>query len=509
MPDLPARPDLEQLRHQAKDLLRAAKSDDAEALATIGAVSKRATLASAQLAVARGYGFASWTALKREVERREILDERDLGRLSVLLAEDPRSAATAMEHWRDHPKGAFPLSYVAMLRYDTASGRWRDVPGTRAIAQALLDAGAPVDGQPSDGETPLITAASYGDADVARALIEAGANLDARASDDSGGVPGGTALLHAAVFGMTHVVDVLVQAGARVQSIEEAAAAGDIGDWLADAPADARLRALVMAADHQRLDVIDQLIAAGTPVDATDEAFGGHPLRTAARNARPASVRRLLALGADPNLGDDEGRTPLVLCRLGRSGDDRAERDEVEAILAPLTSTGPATKRQRAPIDTAADSRKVTVEISGSDLPGLVCGPGPEGQMYRNIHVGLARKSDTVELRPGDSESVSWAFEITVKRTDDGQLDFGGPFVHGVRGQRALGLRWGTLAADDAFDVFRAAKLRLGDLDPALLDQALRSGHRLVCSLGLTDEHGYPRCASVRPPDVIWSTRPG
>ena len=60
-----------------------------------------------------------------------------------------------------------------------------------------------------------MTAASYGDAEVARALVEAGADLEARAADDAGGVPGGSALLHAAVFGMTDIVDVLVGAGAR------------------------------------------------------------------------------------------------------------------------------------------------------------------------------------------------------------------------------------------------------------------------------------------------------
>lgn len=37
------------------------------------AVSGRLTLASAELALAREYGFASWPRLKREVERREIL----------------------------------------------------------------------------------------------------------------------------------------------------------------------------------------------------------------------------------------------------------------------------------------------------------------------------------------------------------------------------------------------------------------------------------------------------
>jgi ankyrin repeat protein len=262
---------------------------------------------------------------------RAALDSRDVEQLSALLVERPELATERIEHWCDHPKGVTPLGYAAMLRYDTTRGTWRDVSGTGAVARALLAAGAPVDGEPGEQETPLITAASYG-ADVARALIEAGADLEARAADDSGGVPGGTALLHAAVFGMTDVVDVLVTAGARIHGIEEAAAAGDVGGWLEDAPSDARVRALAMAADHQRLDVIDVLIAAGTPVDATDPVFGGHPLRTAAANGRPASVRRLLAHGADPTLRDEQGRTPLDLCRAG----DSAGHREVEAILEPL-----------------------------------------------------------------------------------------------------------------------------------------------------------------------------
>ena len=341
MPDLPARPDLGQLRRQAKELLRSATEGDDEARGRIRAVSEQLTLASAQLALAREYGFASWPKLKREVERRKILDDRDLDRLTALLAEEPELATAQMEHWRDHPRGASPLGYTAMLRYDTAGQVWRDLPGTAAMARALIAVGAPVEGAPGDRETPLMTAASYGDAEVARVLIEAGANLEATAADDAGGVPGGTALLHAAVFGMTDVVDVLVAAGARVHGVEEAAAVGDVSGWLADeTPPDAKIRALVMAADHQRLDVIDRLIAGGTPVDGVDPAFGGHPLRTAAANGRPASVRRLLEHGADPNLrGPDGNRTPLELCRRGRAGAaNRAAYDEVESVLGAVTS---------------------------------------------------------------------------------------------------------------------------------------------------------------------------
>jgi ankyrin repeat protein len=288
--------------------------------------------------LAREYGFPSWPRLKREVERRQILTSRDVARLQGLLAEEPELARSKMEHWRDHEQ-ALPLGYTAMLRFDHERlGLPRELPGTGAVAQALIDAGASVDGDPGDKETPLITAASYGDADVAKVLIDAGADLETKAAPDAGGVPGGTALLHAAVFGMTDVLDLLVAGGAKVHSLEEAAAAGDISGWLTpDAPLQARIRGLVFAADHQRLQVIDQLIAAGTPVDAFDEVWGRQALRIAAQNGRSASVRRLLEHGADPNVRDSEGLTALDWSRPGRRYLDGPGHAEVEAMLAPLT----------------------------------------------------------------------------------------------------------------------------------------------------------------------------
>jgi hypothetical protein len=70
MPELPDRPDLDQLRRQARELLRAATNGEAHAIARLGAVSDRVTLSAAQLAVAREYGYRSWPALKAEVEGR-------------------------------------------------------------------------------------------------------------------------------------------------------------------------------------------------------------------------------------------------------------------------------------------------------------------------------------------------------------------------------------------------------------------------------------------------------
>jgi hypothetical protein len=68
--ELPGRPNLDQLRRQARELLRAAADGQPSALTRIRAISERVSLSAAQLAVAREHGFASWPALHAEVERR-------------------------------------------------------------------------------------------------------------------------------------------------------------------------------------------------------------------------------------------------------------------------------------------------------------------------------------------------------------------------------------------------------------------------------------------------------
>jgi len=341
MADLPSCPDLDQFRQRAKDLLRAAKRGNPDALACLHAVSGQLILDSAQLAVARDQGFASWARLKAEIERRSILDRADVNRLEALLAEHPELAVEEMHSWCEHQLGASPLGYVAMLRYDTAQCAWRDVAGTAAMARVLLDAGALVDGDPDDLETPLTTAASYGDAEVAQVLIDAGADLNATAKDSAGGVPGGTALRHAAVFGMTAVVDVLRAAGAT--DLVQAAAAGDITGMLStETPQADRVAALRIAAAHSRLHVIDQLLAAGTSVDGVDRD-GSTALHEAAYCGRADSVRHLLANGADPRLRDARfGGTPLGWCRHQREETGAGGGHyEVEQLLATITSDQP------------------------------------------------------------------------------------------------------------------------------------------------------------------------
>jgi len=67
---LPERPDIAQLRRRAKELLRAAKDGDTAAqgrLASLAGDPVGPTLAEAQTAIAREFGFASWPKLRHAV----------------------------------------------------------------------------------------------------------------------------------------------------------------------------------------------------------------------------------------------------------------------------------------------------------------------------------------------------------------------------------------------------------------------------------------------------------
>ena len=78
---LPARPDLEQLRKQAKDLLKSAHAGQPDALRRFWEhhpehSPSAPSLADAQLVLAREHGFASWPKLKEHIHA-VLLDTRD------------------------------------------------------------------------------------------------------------------------------------------------------------------------------------------------------------------------------------------------------------------------------------------------------------------------------------------------------------------------------------------------------------------------------------------------
>ncbi|MFI7538198.1 DUF5990 family protein [Streptosporangium sp. NPDC049376] len=146
------------------------------------------------------------------------------------------------------------------------------------------------------------------------------------------------------------------------------------------------------------------------------------------------------------------------------------------------------------------------IRIEASELPGRECERAPGFPGYRNIHVGVQRREHPGELldpRPADVPSVVWELEATTSRRETG-WDLRGPYVQGRPGGRFVYLSWGAVDDAGVFSMFRRAKLMLDGVPAAVLDTAVEGG-LLVARLGLTDSHGHPLCAAVRPPLVEWS----
>ncbi|MDR7276196.1 DUF5990 family protein [Catenuloplanes atrovinosus] len=142
------------------------------------------------------------------------------------------------------------------------------------------------------------------------------------------------------------------------------------------------------------------------------------------------------------------------------------------------------------------------LRIEGTGLPGRVADTNPAGPPYRDVHVGVQRRADVIELIPGDAASAVWDLDLVTKPLPDGSgLDFGGPFVHGRRGARFVYLCWVSGGAHP----FRRAKLHPADAGEALIADAATGHGVLVARLGLTDAKGGPICATVRPPVVTWT----
>jgi Family of unknown function (DUF5990)/Domain of unknown function (DUF5655) len=192
--------------------------------------------------------------------------------------------------------------------------------------------------------------------------------------------------------------------------------------------------------------------------------------------------------------------------------------DEVRGLVrrAYEENTAPPAPR-RPPRRPGAAAGTMTVVIEGSELPGRTCRPEPDGRGHENVYVALGGRSQdrsalfmsnkpgmAIEPVPGDAPAARWEMPVTVRRDEDG-FDFAGPFVRGVRDDRHLGLIWGDLLGGETMRVFRGAKLRLVDVDPGQIEQALRPGHKLIARIRLTDARGNPICARVHPPYLTWS----
>ena len=151
---LPERPDLDQLRRQAKELRDAVRNCDTGAAERFARHHPSApqgvvTLAAAQLVIARELGFASWPQLKAAVEAGATTPERQ-AEMFVQLMPKRSSRSWIWEVWSKRSE----FTYPPRLNGETTSSGTRkpspmgpDTPPS--VPPAPLRLGVPVTNSPA------------------------------------------------------------------------------------------------------------------------------------------------------------------------------------------------------------------------------------------------------------------------------------------------------------------------------------------------------------------------
>jgi ankyrin repeat protein len=316
---LPPNPSLEQLKKQAKSLLKRQQAADSEALTRIRenhprfrnlpeekVAASRFALADAQLVIASEHGFASWAKLQSHVKTLEAAS----------------STAEAVASLRD------------------AAGK-----GDLARLNALLDAHPQlIDERGGEGVRTPLHQAVFGNSEAAvKLLLERGANPNIRCEGDNA-YP-----LHFAVEKHLPIIRLLVEHGADTIGEGDYHELGVIG-WATAWPyiqPDPAIVAYLLehGARHNifsavamgEAEVIRELVAR-TPADLERRMNGtimrSMPLHLAVLKNQPAALTTLLDLGADTESIDQarfsaldlaalEGRHDLVQLLLERGANVR------------------------------------------------------------------------------------------------------------------------------------------------------------------------------------------
>jgi ankyrin repeat protein len=311
----PARPNLEQFRKQAKDLLKASRAGDPEALRRMHEHQRKSakpTLADAQFAIAREYGFESWPKFVKHIEglpgghspaaiwRRaeNAVVSGDAATLEQLL----RDHEEMLRHQRPHS------SWLGGLSPDYRAGDARDIIASThhfetweqftAHAEAVKDPNSPIARFESavdaivNGDSSTLERLLHRDPELIRArstrihhsmlLHYIGAN----------GVEG---FRQRTPKNAVQVAEMLLNAGAEV-------------DASADMYGGATTLGLVATSVHpkvagQQQPLIDVLLAHGARLDHPSAAGHAHSLVNAClANGRPEAAEYLVSRGAPLDL---------------------------------------------------------------------------------------------------------------------------------------------------------------------------------------------------------------
>jgi ankyrin repeat protein len=391
----------EQLRKQAKELVKAARCGDADAVARLGG--REPILANAQLVLAREAGYSSWPALVAAVQAtpdafvRAATDGRRR-RAEMLLAarpeieRDPWARLVLGRGWDGDPsrpggpRGWAPLLYVCHSVFASAE-----------LARELLAWGADPNAFFTNEYGQM--SALYGaagvvhDPELTRVLLEAGAETD-----------DGESVYHSTEAESPECLRLLLEHGAAVNGTN----------------------ALPHALDEDRIEPVRMLLESGA--DPNECASVAHAIR---RGRGPEFVRLLHDHGADLDRpggetwrGDVPLRTPYAhavlrgradvaetLVELGASTELPPEDAAVAAIARGERAATPLPARpdpdmQEVLILSALDGRlDLVLEVWDLGAQGVVGGSPPGTLLHHAAWVGDAAVVSALLERGADARA--------------------------------------------------------------------------------------------------------